>query len=74
MITAGGNFAAQVAKRATATIPIVFTSGADASQAAASSRSLSRPGGNLTGVSLIAAEIAVKRLELARELLPQTRR
>jgi len=70
VITAGGNFAAQVAKKATATIPIVFTSGADPIKSGLIA-SLSRPGANLTGVSFIAAEIAVKRLELTRELLPQ---
>jgi putative ABC transport system substrate-binding protein len=70
VITAGGNFAAQVAKKATTTIPVVFTSGADAVRSGLVA-SLSRPGGNLTGVSMIAAEIAVKRLELAREVLPQ---
>jgi ABC-type uncharacterized transport system substrate-binding protein len=70
VITAGGNFAAQVAKRATTTIPIVFTSGADPVRSGLIA-SLNRPGGNLTGVSLISAEIAVKRLELVREVLPQ---
>jgi putative ABC transport system substrate-binding protein len=70
VITAGGNFAAGVAKKATATIPIVFTSGADPIKSGLIA-SLSSPGGNLTGVSFIAAEIAVKRLELTRELLPQ---
>ena len=70
VITAGGNFTAQVAKKATATIPIVFTSGADPIESGLIA-SLSRPGGNLTGVSFIAAEIAVKRLELTRDFLPQ---
>ena len=69
VIIAGGNSAAQVAKRATATISIVFTSGADPVRSGLVA-SLSRPGGNLTGVSFAAAEIATKRLELARRLLP----
>jgi putative ABC transport system substrate-binding protein len=72
VITAGGNFSTQVAKKATATIPIVFTSGADPVRSGLVA-SLSRPGGNLTGVSMIAAEMAVKRLELTRELLPHAR-
>jgi len=72
VITAGGNVAAQVAKRATAAIPIVFTSGADPVTSGLVG-SLSRPGANLTGVTLIAAEMAVKRLELMRDLLPRAR-
>ena len=70
VITAGGNSPTQVAKKATATIPIVFTSGADPVRSGLVA-SLSRPDGNLTGVSMIAAEMAVKRLELTRELLPR---
>src|SRR5512132_1034695 len=68
VITAGGAVAAQAAKKATTTIPVVFTSGADP-VASGLVRSLSRPGGNLTGVSLLAAEMATKRLELIRDLL-----
>src|SRR5262249_57765155 len=69
VITAGGNVAAQAAKAATAVIPIVFTSGADPVWSGVV-ESLSRPGANLTGVSLVAAELAVKRLEWMRELVP----
>jgi putative tryptophan/tyrosine transport system substrate-binding protein len=72
VIIAGGNVTAQVAKRATGTIPIVFTSGADPVTSGLVG-SLSRPGANLTGASLVAAEMAVKRLELTRDLLPHAR-
>ena len=72
VITAGGNVAAQAARRATTTIPVVFTSGADPIKSGLVA-SLSRPGGNLTGVSLLAAEMATKRLELIRDLLPNAR-
>ena len=72
VITAGGNVAAQAAKAATAVIPIVFTSGADPVWSGLV-ESLSRPGANLTGASLVAAQLAVKRLEVIRELLPHAR-
>src|SRR5262245_3113370 len=72
MIVAGGAVAAQAAKAATATIPVAFTSGADP-VASGLVKSLSRPGANLTGVSLLSAELSAKRLDLIRDLLPNSR-
>jgi putative ABC transport system substrate-binding protein len=70
IFTAANFNAAQAAKMATTTIPVVFTVGVDPVETGLVA-SLARPGGNLTGVTFLIAEMGPKRLELLCELLPQ---
>jgi putative ABC transport system substrate-binding protein len=65
----GGDPSPVAAKASTATIPIVFTIGGDP-VAAGLVKNLSRPGGNVTGMTLMGAELGPKRLELIRQLVP----
>lgn len=65
----GGAPVALAAKSATTTIPIVFEMGGDPVSLGVVD-SLSRPGGNLTGVSSLSVEVSRKRLELLHEVLP----
>jgi putative ABC transport system substrate-binding protein len=63
----------EAAKRATRTIPIVMAAVADAVDAGLVD-SLARPGGNVTGLTLMSAELGGKKLQLVRELLPKATR
>ena len=69
IVAPGGAPAALAAKSATTTIPIVFEMGADPI-AMGLVGSLSRPGGNLTGVTSLSVEVTPKRLEFLHELIP----
>lgn len=69
IVAAGGNIAALAVKRATSTIPIVFTAVRDP-VADGLVASLNRPGGNITGVAILAGELDAKRLQLLDEIAP----
>src|SRR5437016_14572636 len=69
-VATGGTFSARAAKDATSTIPIIFVSGGDP-VADGLIASLARPGGNMTGITIITIELMPKRLELVSDLVPQ---
>jgi putative ABC transport system substrate-binding protein len=69
IVTVGGSVAAQAAKGATSTIPIVFA-GVGEPVAIGLVAGLARPGGNVTGISNLGAEMMSKRLQILSELVP----
>jgi putative ABC transport system substrate-binding protein len=73
IFTTWGTAAALAAKRATATIPVVMGSAGDP-VAAGIVRTLTKPGGNVTGLSSLALELESKRLDLLREIVPKISR
>ena len=67
-----GDVSIRAAIKASSTIPVVFISGSDPVQTGLVA-SLARPGGNVTGFSMIANELMAKRFELLSDLVPQIR-
>ena len=70
VIAADAVTSTRAAKDATSTIPVVFISGSDPVERGLVA-SFARPGGNLTGVAMMVAELAPKRFELLSEMVPQ---
>jgi putative tryptophan/tyrosine transport system substrate-binding protein len=73
VIATAGDPATSAAKAATTTIPIAFVIAEDPVRAGLVAN-IARPGGNITGINFLAAELTAKRLELLRELVPRAAR
>ena len=73
IVAAGGHRTVRAAKKATTSVPIVMTIGPDP-VAAGLVATLGRPGGNVTGLHTLTAELGSRRLEVLREILPSLHR
>ena len=74
ILASGGSGPIQAAKNATKTIPIVMTGAGIDPVEAGLIESLARPGGNVTGITLLSRELSGKRLELLKEAVPKIAR
>jgi putative ABC transport system substrate-binding protein len=73
LVAGGGAMAVRAAKKATNSIPIIFPATSDP-LGEGLVQSLARPGGNVTGLSILEEEVNAKRLQLVKELMPQIQR
>ena len=74
IVVAGGDPAVQAARNATKTIPIVIAGGGTDPIELGVVQSLARPGGNVTGITLLTRDLSEKRLELLKEAVPKVAR
>ena len=74
IVVAGGDPSVRAAKNATKTIPIVMVGAGLDPVEAGLVESLARPGGNVTGITILARELGGKRLELLKEAVPKLAR
>jgi ABC-type uncharacterized transport system substrate-binding protein len=72
VIVTTSSLSAQAARKVTSTVPIVMTSGGVIERGLA--ESLAKPGGNVTGLTVLASDLSGKRVELLKEAFPKSRR